>query len=221
MKRIKAFVGERRRARRIALTSAALLVVWCLVAWGAARWLVVSDTDASASRGSEIEVVAVLAGSSQYLERTAQAARIWREHRAARVVLTNDGEPSGWLSSEQRNPLFVERARWALEREGIPSERIEALPRVVSSTYEEAVALREYATMRGVRSLEVVTSPYHTRRAGWILRRVFDGSGVEIEVVAASPDDDAPTNATWWLHARGWHDVAGEYVKFAYYALNY
>ena len=74
---------------------------------------------------------------------------------------------------------------------------------------------------RGVRSMIVVTSPYHTRRARWILRRVFDGSGVAVKIDAALPDDKTPQPATWWLTGRGWHDVASEYAKFVFYALNY
>lgn len=198
------------------LIGATLFVLWCFVAWGAARWLVVDEANANGTRA--VEVVAVLAGSSAYKERASHAAEVWRAHPAATIVLTNDGGRSGWLSSEQRNPLFVERARWALEREGVPGDQIESLPQTVSSTYQEAVLLHDFALRRGVRSMNIVTSAYHTRRAGWILRRVFDGSGVGLEIDAAASDTNS---ATWWLHGRGWRDVAGEYAKFAYYVVRY
>lgn len=198
------------------IVAVAIFVAWFFVAWGAARWLIVADADVL--RGRNVEAIAVLAGSSSYPERTAQAARIWREHGAACVVLTNDGERSGWLSSEQRNPLFVERARWALKDEGVAAERIEQLPQIVSSTYQEAVLLRDFAVKRGVRSIDVVTSPYHTRRARWILRRVFNGSGIAVHV-SYSLNDVTPS--TWWLCERGWRDVAAEYVKLIYYLLRH
>jgi hypothetical protein len=127
---------------RVPLVIAAILAAWFFVAWGAARWLIIDDEDVSGRE--RIEVIVVLAGSSAYRERTARAAQIWDEHRStACIVLTNDGGRSGWLSSEQRNPLFIERARWALEDKGVAAEKIEQLPQIVSSTYQEAVSLRD------------------------------------------------------------------------------
>lgn len=163
----------------------------------------------------------MLAGASAYEERCARAAEIWHKQQSARVVLTNDGVRSGWVSAQQRNPLFIERARWSLERAGVPRQKIEELPQTVSGTHQEAVLLRDFSVAQGVRSIIVVTSPYHTRRALWILRRVFDGSGVDVRVVAATPDAATPRPATWWFGRRGWHDVAGEYAKFLFYAVRY
>lgn len=202
-------------------TSALLFIAWCLVAWCAARWLIVSDVANESTSTNQVDSVAVLAGASAYEERCAHAAEIWNEQRTARVVLTNDGVRSGWVSTEQRNPLFMERARQALERAGVPRQKIEELPQIVAGTYQEAVLLRNFATTRGVRSIIIVTSPYHTRRARWILRRVFDGSGVEVKVDAAVPHDGTPHPSTWWFYKRGWRDVVGEYVKFVFYALSY
>ena len=62
----------------------------------------------------------------------------------------------------------------------MPQTRIEVLSPLVSSTHEEAVLLREFAAAHNLRSLLFVTSAYHSRRALWTLRRVFEGSGVEI-----------------------------------------
>lgn len=211
--------SKRRVMRRLLLLAASLCAVWCVVAWGAARWLILDDANDAARRGRDIEVIAVLAGSADYLARTQHAARIWKENSSARVVLTNDGERSGWLSSEGRNPLFVERARWVLEEAGVPRERIEQLPQIVSGTHDEVMLLREYAARRGVRSLTVVTSAYHTRRAGWMLQRAFDRRGVTLD--AATPDDLTPAPFAWWLSARGWRVVAGEYPKLAYYYFQY
>lgn len=211
----------RRAARLIIKTSALLFIAWCLFAWCAARWLIVSDVAEGSTSINRIELIVVLAGAIAYEERCAQAAEIWHERPMARIVLTNDGVRSGWVSAQQRNPLFIERARQALERAGVPRQKIEELPQTVAGTYQEAVLLRDFTAARGVRSIIVVTSPYHTRRARWILRRVFEGSGVEVAVAAASPDATTPRPATWFLSGRGWRDVAGEYAKFLFYALNH
>lgn len=191
-----------------------LLAFWELLAWGGARALMVS------AEMPRAEALVVLSGSTSYVERARRAAQLFHEGRAPRVVLTDDGGRSGWSNAEQRNPYFVERAAAELLSAGVPAENIEVLPRAVSGTHDEAVLLREYAGTKGMRSLLVVTSAYHSRRALWTLRRVFAGSGVEVGL-SAPPGVQTPSPAWWWLSARGWQVVAGEYLKFTYYWLHY
>ena len=192
-----------------------LLAAWELLAWGGARVLFVQ------AEVPHADALVVLSGSPAYVERALWAARLFREGRAPRVVLTDDGRRGGWSNAERRNPYFVERAAEELRRAGVPAERIEILPRAVTGTHDEALLLREYAVARGARSLSVVTSAYHSRRALWTLRRVFEGSGVEVGLSAVPAGSLTPAPATWWLSARGWQMVAGEYLKFIYYWLHY
>lgn len=208
-------MGGKGRARRLWRVAVVALAAWSLTAWAAARALVV---------GAEMEradALVVLGGSSAYVERTRRAAELFGEGRAPRVILTDDGQRGGWSSAEQRNPFFVERAAEELRRAGVPAASIEVLPRQLSSTHEEAEALRDHAAARGYKSLLVVTSAYHSRRARWTLRHVFDGSGVAVGLDAAGPGAQTPRFATWWLSPGGWRQVAGEYVKMGYYFLRY
>ena len=204
-----------RRVRRVLVVAGVALAAWSLAAWVAARALVVTDELPRADR------IVVLAGSSTYGERTRLAAALFREGRAPVVTLTNDGLRGGWSNELQRNPYFVERAAAELKRAGVPDEGIETLPRAVASTHDEALVLREHAEAQGLRSLLVVTSAYHSRRALWTFRKVFEGSGVHIGLAGVPPGDETPEPSTWWLHAQGWRVVAGEYVKLIYYRLRY
>jgi uncharacterized SAM-binding protein YcdF (DUF218 family) len=203
------------RARRALPLLLVALAAWAVAARFAAEALVVSEELQRA------DALVVLAGSSAYVERTARAAELYREGRAPAVVLTNDGQLSGWSNESQSNPTFVERARAELVRGGVPPERIEALPRRVGSTHDEAVLLREYAGERRMRSLLVVTSAYHSRRALWTFRKAFEGSGVAVGVSTVELEREKPSPGTWWLSPRGWQSVAGEYVKTVYYHLRY
>jgi uncharacterized SAM-binding protein YcdF (DUF218 family) len=200
---------------RALIAFACALLLWQLLAWSAARALIVR---ADLQRA---DALAVLAGSSAYVERTRFAAQLYREGRAPVVLLTNDDERGGWSSAEQRNPFFVERALAELIGAGVPRERIVVLPQPVASTYDEAGALREYATANHLRALLVVTSAYHSRRALWTLRRVFAGGDVEIGLVPVAPGAQTPAPALWWLDKRGWQFVAGEYAKLVYYHFHY
>jgi uncharacterized SAM-binding protein YcdF (DUF218 family) len=191
---------------RRALFCLAALAGWELLAWCGALALRASAEIPRA------DALAVLSGSTTHVERARWAARLFHEGRAPRVVLTNDGQRGGWSNAEGRNPYFVERAAEELRSAGVPAGRIEVLPRPVGGTRDEAARLR---------SLYVVTSAYHSRRALWTLRREFEGSGVEVGLSAVPPGDQTPAPGLWWLSARGWQMVAGEYLKFIYYRIDY
>jgi uncharacterized SAM-binding protein YcdF (DUF218 family) len=206
----------KRRARRLARIAVALVVAWPAVAWVAARALVVRDELASA------DAIVVLSGASEYVERTRYAAELWRRGVAPKIVLTNDNLRGGWNGEQQRNPYFVEREAEELRRAGVPAAQVEALPEPVASTYDEAVRMRAYASERGVGSVVVVTSAYHSRRAAWVMRRVFRDSGVRVQVApVAAGAQQTPAPSRWWLSARGWRSVAPEYPKLVYYWLRY
>ena len=205
-------IGHRRRVLSLA---ALALAAWPLLAWAAAEALVERRDLAHAA------VLVVLSGSAVYKERTRWAAQLFHEGRAPRIVLTRDMQPGGWSKERQRTMLFYEREVEELERAGVPPERIEVLPQPVENTYEEAVALRDYAAGRAVRSLLVVTSPYHSRRASWTLGRVLRDSQIEVGVAAPPPGGQSPSSLTWWLRPQGWRAVALEYPKLIYYRVSY
>jgi uncharacterized SAM-binding protein YcdF (DUF218 family) len=202
----------KRFSRRLLLV-VLLLCVWAVVAWGAARFLIV-DTPLNRA-----DMIVVLSGSAVYKERTERAAEYYRQGLSDRILLTNDNLRGEWSSAEQRNPFFYERARDNLLRLGVPAERILVLYRPVAGTYDEAEALKEYAVTNKLRSLLVVTSAYHSRRALWTLSRVFAGTGIEIGLQSVQTGEQTPAPATWWLHLRGWQMVGGEYVKNVYYRI--
>lgn len=205
----------KRRARRWASLAIVVLLLWPLIALVAAHALI---TRAEMERA---DALVIFSGASAYRERAAHAAELFRAGRAPLVILTNDNQQSGWSSREQRNPLFVERAREELLREGVPAEKIIVLPQIVTSTYLEAALVRDYAASNNLHSVLFVTSAYHSRRALWTARRVFAGSNIAVGLEATPPGAETPTPLTWWLRARGWSMVAEEYPKLIYYRLWY
>ena len=206
------------RVRRLARIAVALVVAWPLVAWAAARALVVED-----ELPQRADCIVVLSGASEYVERTRYAAELLRRGVAPKIVLTNDNLRGGWNSEQQRNPFFIEREAEELRRAGVAAAQIEALPEPVASTYDEAVRVRAYASERGIKAVVVVTSAYHSRRTRWTMRRMLEGVSVGVAPVAAGGDGDVqtPSPATWWLSRRGWRSVAPEYPKLLYYWWQY
>lgn len=202
---------RRWNARRVLKWLVLVILIWEVVAWVAARALIVNVPLVSA------DAIVVLSGSSSYVERTEKAAELYHGGRAPRVLLTNDDTRGGWSSAQQRNPYFVERATGELIKGGVPANKIAVVPGVASGTYNESLLLKDYASTHGLRSVLVVTSAYHSRRALRSLRHSFAGTRTTIGLEAAP----AQSTAFWWLQLDGWRDVAGEYVKLVYYRINY
>jgi uncharacterized SAM-binding protein YcdF (DUF218 family) len=190
------------------------LLVWELLAWTAASFLVSQSELASA------DVLVLLSGASNYRDRAQHAATLWQQRRASRILVTNDGTRGPWSEADQRNLFFYERSVSELQRSGVPAADVDVLPKEVVSTYEEAREVRAYAEANGVNSILVVTSSYHSRRALWTYRRVFSDSKIRIGLSPAG-DEGTAKRVWWWLTISGWETVPLEYVKLGYYWIHY
>lgn len=169
------------------------------------------------------DAILILSGSFVYRERTQEAASLYKQGVAPKILLTDDGIQSGWNQKERRNPYFVEWARWELTTQGVPEEAIEILPTVVKSTHDEAVILEKEAKRRGLKSVLLVTSGYHTRRALRTFEKVLrdNHNPLEIGIKPALAGAKTLSPDYWWLSALGWQFVGGEYLKTAYYWIYY
>ncbi|HET8781117.1 MAG TPA: ElyC/SanA/YdcF family protein, partial [Pyrinomonadaceae bacterium] len=88
---------------------------------------------------------------------------------------------------------------------------------VAFSTRGEAILLKEYAEEERFRSVLIVTSSYHSRRALRTMEQVFAGNGIAIGLETSS----TPPAAFWWVRPQGWRTVGSEFLKTVYYWLNY
>jgi len=190
-----------RRRLRFALVLALVLVL--VAGAGAlarrdatARFLVTEDPPAVS------DAVVVLAGDPGY-ERTATAARLVLAGQARLLVLTG-GEPGPGDSAASLRERAV-----AL---GVPPDRIR-LEATSHSTRDAMLAVAPLLRAERARSVIVVTSPYHQRRAAAAARRAWPG--VLVRSRPASPAAWRPQG--WWSDSASRRVVIGEYVKLAYY----
>lgn len=197
--------------------SLVLLFGWFLLAWAAARWLIVERPLEKA------DAILMLSGSRVYAERARKTAEAYRQGVAPVIFLTDDGGYAGWSARRQDNPAFVELAKLQLVAEGVPESAIEILPDEVTGTEWEAKALARHIRREGLSSVVLVTSAYHTRRAHWIFEQVLaeNGTAIRVGVIHAPPGEQTPSPLVWWLKPFGWQVVAGEYVKGAAYWIYY
>lgn len=97
---------------------------------------------------------------------------------------------------------------------GVPANAVQ-VQNDVTSTREEALAMRQLAEQRGYRALLIVTDNYHSGRARLTFRKAFRHSDIRLAFVAATPDwlhwD------RWWTEERSLLVVLQEYVKLGFY----
>ena len=176
----------------------ALLVVLALAAAAllplAGGILVVADPLPASA-----DAIVVLAGSIR--DRALEAAAIYRDGIAPRVVVTRETSPPGATTlrgSGVELPESDALTRTALIGLGVPPRAIVTLRRRAQSTASEARTIARWACAHGMRRLVVVTSPAHTRRARAILVRAL-GPDVAVAVRPARADRFSGRR---WLHVR-------------------
>jgi uncharacterized SAM-binding protein YcdF (DUF218 family) len=146
----------------------------------------------------------VLAGDPDY-ERTKTGARLVLTGVARLLILTGGESGPGDSATSLRDVAL---------KMGVPEGSIR-MEQVSTSTHESFVAVREILVREHVRTLAVVTSPYHQRRASWAAKRTLPG----ICVVNHPADPSSWRPDGWWKTARNRQIVFGEYLKLAYYIL--
>jgi uncharacterized SAM-binding protein YcdF (DUF218 family) len=174
---------------------------------GVGNWLVVSDTLVPSD--------AIVVLSSNPHERLPEAAKLWREGIAPRIVTTGANQSPSLTVLGITKP-DAQLGREVLASMGIDSSALMALP-LGTSTREEAEAVLGYAQREGLQRLVLLSSALHTRRSAQVFRRAFEGSGIHLLVHPAPPVEYSLDR--WWESEEGLLFVNNEYVKLIYYAL--
>lgn len=186
---------------RLALVLFAALGLGLLVAARPAaralgRGLVRDDQPVSA------DVIVVLGGDVR--RRAPHAAALWKEGLAPTLLAVGGTEDQGSLAEARKTTKVLVEA-------GVPREAIVMLGENEPSTQTEAAAIAATCAERGWDEVAVVTSPYHTWRAGQILEYSLPG-GVRVSMVP-SPLDPFDAQA-WWQDPTQRRRVRNEVGKF-------
>jgi len=98
-----------------------------------------------------------------------------------------------------------------LIKAGVPANSVRIVPGIAEDTRGEASIINDYATKERFRSMLIVTSSYHSRRALRALRNAGSGTGMVIGVEPAA--EGSAHLLFWWLRPDGWRTVGVEFVK--------
>jgi len=199
--------GKSRRCMAVIVVTTIILVVLTHQVWLSAigNLLVVTDPLQPA------DAIVPLAGGKQ---RVVYASDLYHSGYATWFVVTD-------ISLRTRSRTLPPRTQiehTALGR-GVPASQLRMTNQPASSTYQEALAIRQLTQLEGWQSLIVVTSPEHTRRSQIIFQHVFRESGVNISIQPAFNRDRLPPR--WWKMADRRQFVFNEYVKLMVFVLGY
>lgn len=176
----------------------------------AAHWLGAADTPASA------DVIVILSGAP---ERTMYAADLFHQGLSKAIYVGRPVREKGHRTLEAFGVVYPteEQVNSAILRQrGVPEEAIRMYGRASVNTLDEARSACD-ALPATTRSMMVVTSPYHVRRARAIFADVCADLGIQIMVVAG-PYENYPER--WWTDQEAARQTVSELVKLAFYWLN-
>jgi uncharacterized SAM-binding protein YcdF (DUF218 family) len=176
------------------------------------RYLVVEQ------RPQRSDLIVCLAGGN--VERGLSAADAFHRGLAPKIFVARERIPDGYDVLGRRGVTYPESRDLLvnmLKGLGVPSSAILTSDTPSASTVMEAAIVRNVVKERNYRSVLLVTSPTHSRRAWLVFRKAMEGLGVRVQVIPSSYSNFEP--GAWWKDGRYVREVFLEYQKLIYYFL--
>ena len=168
----------------------------------------------------ESEIAVCLAGGN--IERGLAAADIYKKGLASMILISREEPPDGYellKGSGFSYPESIDLLRVLLQEAGVPEQAILERDTIVNSTVSEAVAIKKITEEENIKSMIIITSPYHTRRAWLTFKRVFKDSDMRILMLPSKYSGFKAED--WWKRRRYIKDVIIEYQKLIFYIAKY
>lgn len=146
------------------------------------------------------DIGVVLAGDG-YGRRILKGGALVRQGHVPAVLVSGPPGMYGYYEDE----LAI---RFAVKH-GYPEKYFVRLPNEAHSTGEEADVVLAEVRRRGLRSLLVITSDYHTRRAG----RIFRGKAPDLRIRVVGASDEYFRARDWWRSRQSRKTFITEWAK--------
>ena len=166
-------------------------------------------------RLTKADVIVVPGGGLE--TRPFAAARLYHQGLAPKILLMNP-KPTA-TQDLGLIPAEAEIARQVLLKQEVKEADIAIAADWVTNTYEESIAVRNWAQTNHIKRLIIATDVFHTRRVRWLFGKELGAAGLQVEVAAVPVREY--TLADWWKHELGVIAFQNEILKYAYYRLKY
>ncbi len=162
------------------------------------------------------DLIVCLAGGD--VERGLASADLFTRGLAPKIFIAREPIPNGLDTLKQKGvpyPESVDLVAMILKGLGVPETAVVRGDQPVQSTFEEAERVAALVKEKKYRSLILVTSPTHSRRAWLTFRHVIPDKDVRITVI---PTPYSKFRAEDWWKTRAYvREVILEYQKLIYY----
>jgi len=165
------------------------------------------------------DLIVVLNGRDT--ERSLEAVDLYNQGYASLIIMASGAKQPGseefWrrVGSNFRGKIFFQSATEAM---GVPENAIKLIGNGVTSTYDEALATKRFMSQNDYRSILLVTSKWHSRRAYLTFRSVLNrGNEIKITVVPSKYDSYNP--GRWWTNEADAELIFYEYLRLVYYTI--
>lgn len=164
---------------------------------------------------TKADVIVVLGGGLE--NRPFEAARLFHLGLAPKILLMNPRlSPAVQLGLM---PTEADLARNILLKKEVPAEDIFVTSDLVTNSFDESIALRNWAKTNGAKSVLIPTDVFHTRRVRWLYGKELKGTGIRVAIEAVPVHEYAVSN--WWQREQGVVAFQNEVLKYAYYRVKY
>lgn len=145
-------------------------------------------------------IVAISGGDTS--ARTKQAIQLYNDGWADKLILSG-------AAADKTGPSNAEAMRRQALMEGVPAAAI-ILEETSETTKQNAANTHDLFTDNDIRSVILVTSAYHQRRAGL---EFGQRAGTNIRIVNHPVASDNQWSPLWWTTPSGWFLALGEFFK--------
>ena len=209
---------DKARRRAIIAVGAGLVVLLLYLSFGfflsaMGGFLVKTDEPASS------QAVVVLSTGVEYYPRLIEAASLYREGYAEKVVINGNRKTAVLRDLEKQGftpccPWYENSLR-ILSLLGVPRDKVMAISAEDAyDTISESDVVGRELIRAGINRIILTTSKSHTRRADYIWKHNFPGQ-FSILTIAARTDPYLPTQ--WWKEGRQIRWVLAEYGAWIYF----
>jgi uncharacterized SAM-binding protein YcdF (DUF218 family) len=179
-----------------------------ILAYVAEQWVVSDDIRPA-------DAVVILGGGID--TRPFAAAEDYRKGLTHKLLVANPGTSNA--ESVGVLPSHSAINRGVLIKLGVPEVDIETLGTGLTTTFDEARALRDWAICNHAQSVIVPTEAFSTRRVRWAMTQALAGTGTAIQIQILH--DPEYSYADWWKTDKGFIALQNEVMKYLYYRYRY
>lgn len=167
------------------------------------------------------DVIVVLNGRDT--ERSLAAVDLYNKGYANLIILARGSKQCGsdefWkrVNKDFNSKIFFQQA---IEAMGIPENSFKLIGNGINSTYDEAKATKRFLKKNGYKSILLVTSKWHSKRAYLTFKSALKKDEKITITCYPSRYDTFDPNA-WWKNENDAELVFYEYVRLIFYILTF